>query len=631
MQIAVNRIAVEFRNGRRTEKFCSSDCILLRWRDRLAAGHCGHLHRDADVIVLANRTATSAPVSIPAACRRNAAGFAAVRRVDAACSSTARRIVLFATQGGPKHYQLDANCAYYFGRGRGRPSRLAEDRPRRRWNHVPTAASLPGQRQPRADRDDPRENPRRRRGAGPAGILGAPARRRIEAASAILEKHCRVRFHVAAVGTWNSDNAITDFFASLGEFEREVDPAPAQTRDRLHEPVADGPRPHPHGRHARAAALPHSRARRIAANQRAGTARVSRARVGPLPGRVAQPGAEQRDAAGARRPAGRQAGFHIQFDPVNTLVIAMVGEEMRRRECQAASATCQRDTRRRLQQIYIAAGRSLPDDPAGIHLRPTDGLGDDHAAGRAGQAGAASKSSARRSRTVHCRTRRPAWARTADAPRRRCAHRVLRSPGGPRGRWLAGRRRRPRVSPRRWASALDDSDMLATIPGAWRPVSRRRDRRTSARSGSPCLASRRCAGGATWRSIFSRPRYLAATIGGEASQRRRPRQGASRLATATSGFSFADLAADRAGIRFADGVMRQAVSAAPCRSGVLDGRRSCRRSKACRKASSATDLASQFGTDGRSAVSEASSTKSTSGFSRCRRIAIRRADFGRNE
>ena len=53
-------------------------------------------------------------------------------------------------------------------------------------------------------------------------------RRRIAAASAILEQTCRVQLKVVAVGTWNSDNRTTDFTASLSEFEREMKPYPAR-------------------------------------------------------------------------------------------------------------------------------------------------------------------------------------------------------------------------------------------------------------------------------------------------------------------------------------------------------------------------------------------------------------------
>jgi hypothetical protein len=63
--------------------------------------------------------------------------------------------------------------------------------------------------------------------------------------------------------------------------------------------------------------------------------------------------------------AGR-SDFRIQFDPVNALVVGMICEEMRRRNVMHLSALLP-ETKRRLQQIYIELARSLPDDPAGLH------------------------------------------------------------------------------------------------------------------------------------------------------------------------------------------------------------------------------------------------------------------------
>ena len=53
-------------------------------------------------------------------------------------------------------------------------------------------------------------------------------RTRLEAASDIFERYCRVRFKVMAVGTWSADTTIDDFNLSVAEFERKVQPAPAK-------------------------------------------------------------------------------------------------------------------------------------------------------------------------------------------------------------------------------------------------------------------------------------------------------------------------------------------------------------------------------------------------------------------
>ena len=65
------------------------------------------------------------------------------------------------------------------------------------------------------------------------------------------------------------------------------------------------------------------------------------------------------------KQAGR-FGFHIQFDPVNTLAIAIISDEMRRRNL-TRLAELSPDTRKRLGQIYTALAHALPDDPAAFH------------------------------------------------------------------------------------------------------------------------------------------------------------------------------------------------------------------------------------------------------------------------
>ena len=53
-------------------------------------------------------------------------------------------------------------------------------------------------------------------------------KKRVEAASLILDQYCRVQLKVVATDTWESDNKIDDFFESLAEFERKVKPFPGQ-------------------------------------------------------------------------------------------------------------------------------------------------------------------------------------------------------------------------------------------------------------------------------------------------------------------------------------------------------------------------------------------------------------------
>ena len=58
------------------------------------------------------------------------------------------------------------------------------------------------------------------------------------------------------------------------------------------------------------------------------------------------------------------ANFRIQFDPVNTLIMGMVGEEMHRRDIKKFDDLTN-DTKRRLRQIYGQLMQTVPNNPAG--------------------------------------------------------------------------------------------------------------------------------------------------------------------------------------------------------------------------------------------------------------------------
>jgi hypothetical protein len=269
--------------------------------------------------------------------------------------------VSFSSKGAAKKYLLDANCVYYFGRSDDgqidlQKIGLGED--------GSTGGMAPSGGASRAaittiavkvlvDEDEPGRQPTWER----------RLRRRIEAASAIFEKFCRVKLQVVAVGTWNSDNTINDFEASLAEFEREVKPSPARVaigftgqwtmvRGRIHMAGTRGPL-HSH------------------ILVREGSPEISEPErleflvheLGHFMGATHSP-----EQSSVMRPVlgDNQAGrkdFRIQFDPVNALIVAMVGESMRRATVKTI-ADVPAATRRRLQQIYMELARALPNDPS---------------------------------------------------------------------------------------------------------------------------------------------------------------------------------------------------------------------------------------------------------------------------
>ena len=48
------------------------------------------------------------------------------------------------------------------------------------------------------------------------------------AASAIFERHCRVRFTIVAIDTWSSNSSANHMEQLVDEFDQKVDPAPAR-------------------------------------------------------------------------------------------------------------------------------------------------------------------------------------------------------------------------------------------------------------------------------------------------------------------------------------------------------------------------------------------------------------------
>ena len=197
-------------------------------------------------------------------------------------------------------------------------------------------------------------------------------RRRVAKASAILERHSNVRLRVVGVDQWQSDNQTRDFTQSLKEFERKVDPGPARlaigftsqyeaplgrARGRTHLGGIRGPlRSHLMVREwsqfvtepEKLELLVHELGHFLAATH------------SPEPDSVMRP------ILGDRKS--RLTNFEIRFDVVNTLLMSMVGEEMRRRGVNQFRELSP-GTRSRLTQIYTALEKGIPGDQAASQFR----------------------------------------------------------------------------------------------------------------------------------------------------------------------------------------------------------------------------------------------------------------------
>jgi hypothetical protein len=190
-------------------------------------------------------------------------------------------------------------------------------------------------------------------------------RQRVAAASAIIERYCRVRFEVVAVETWRSQDDARELGPLIAEFERTVKAAPARLAigftgqyqsllGEKHMGGTHGPfRPH---------ILIREWGRQIEEPDRL---EMLIHEVGHYLGAVhsAEDWSVMRpDISGGKA---RARSFHIGFDAPNTLAMYLVGEALRSRGrfpiCLGQLPAAGKD---RLRSVYRLLTAALPTDPA---------------------------------------------------------------------------------------------------------------------------------------------------------------------------------------------------------------------------------------------------------------------------
>ena len=332
---------------------------MLRLFSALILATCASL-ATADVIVLDNRSRNDVTVkitpvtSVPFNVRINSGDIMPVF-VDGKAHAS------FTTRREQKNYLLNADSAYFFGNTAGGNIALQEIG---LGGNTSTAngRSLPGSVNASpvtipvkivVDEEEPAIQ----------AIWEKKLRRRIEKASAIFDKHCRLRLKVVAVERWNSENAENDFFKSLAEFEKEVKPFPAQlaigftsqyhmVRGRVH---LGGTRGLFHSH-----ILVREWSKHVGEPERL---ELLVHEIGHFLGAVhsPEPGSVMRPVVGDKKAI--RNDFRIRFDPVNTLAMAMIVEEMRRRSIRKSSDLTQ-GTSRRLAQVFGSLTGNAPPQAA---------------------------------------------------------------------------------------------------------------------------------------------------------------------------------------------------------------------------------------------------------------------------
>jgi hypothetical protein len=507
----------------------------------------------ADVIVLTNRTST--PISGQVLPLGGSAIPVKLAPDDVLpVFVDGRAYINFNANGLPHHYLLDANSVYYFGQseqkqvdlqkiGLGEDKSSGEGRPLPGRAGTAPMASIPVKIL--VDEEQPaRQN-----------VWEPQLRKRVAAASDILEKYARVQLKVVAVDNWQSDNATTDFFASLGEFERKVKPFPAQlaigftsqyqmVTGRVHLAGTRGP--------LSTHILVREWSQHISEPERL---ELLVHELGHFLGASHSP-----EQTSVMRPVlgNRQAvrvEFQVRFDPVNALIIGMVGEELGRRKIQRWSEMTP-GTKERLRQIYGALSQTMPTDPASgafiqtVNPATLTSLQVDTKTVLA-RITQAAQSNAKLplpdTGPAGSESRRQGDALTEYLVREAAgAAKSLSADTGPMAFLFA------------LGIGLDNSDVLRIHPKIGQfvetvePASQRVER--IAALGSPTLRGRRdlC-------QHFAVSAYLTAALGTEAATE----TGLAKElmdSEGSEGFSFVDMTANRAGILFAGGVVRNAFT-----------------------------------------------------------------------
>ncbi len=185
-------------------------------------------------------------------------------------------------------------------------------------------------------------------------------RARFEQVSQIFQRHCFARFEIVAIETWESDDQNAGVPELLGEFERLVDPAPARLAIGF---TGQNRAKFPHLGGTRGPLHTHLIVREWAThNTEAERLEVLLHELGHFLGAVHSP-----ESTSVMRPAlgdhqAHSAKFRIGFDPLNTMAMCLVADELTvRRDVHFSSM--QDSTKLQLQRLYVDLAQALPDDP----------------------------------------------------------------------------------------------------------------------------------------------------------------------------------------------------------------------------------------------------------------------------
>ena len=320
----------------------------------------------AAVVVLANKTDRDVRCTVHSTSERSQQRTLSAGEV-LPIPVTERVAVTFSANGKPRRYDLKANAVYYFV-GSPQEMKLEELGLVGVWGE----AARPIAKESKTT-DAPAPKPARFPVKIPVKILVDQAeptvrrvwekrlRKRMAEASAILERTCRVQLDVTEVDTWESDPRLTTLAELFGDFQRKVAVKPARlaigftglVAPKKRDPARSvTPEPlHTHllirewsvrGEPDRLEILLHELGHFLAACDSPDADSVMRLKVGD--GRA------------------NHVAFRIGFDPLNTLVLNLVAEDLARGPAPGLGELSPA-TRKRLAEVYATLSRLSPTDP----------------------------------------------------------------------------------------------------------------------------------------------------------------------------------------------------------------------------------------------------------------------------
>lgn len=319
---------------------------------------------EAGVVVLANRTDKEVALSVVRS--DNSASPHRLAPGDVFPVPVADKVgVAFDTGAGGRRLLLETNSVYYFVEQDEKLDLIKVAFPEVATQRIPSSASKESIRLESVGTipvmllvDD--DEPAVRR------LWEKRLRERFTEVSDVFENHCRIRFEVVAVGTWDSDDRTLDFAKSLSEFELEVTPAPAR--------LAVGftsqyqiPRGRTHLGGTRGALHSHILIREWSQHiTKTERLEVLMHELGHYLG-----ASHSLEAVSVMRPVlgdrlSHARSFRIGFDPPNTLIMNSVCEAIRTRNI-TSLWQLRSDTKARLHNIYDALGDTMSEDPAAAH------------------------------------------------------------------------------------------------------------------------------------------------------------------------------------------------------------------------------------------------------------------------